>query len=399
MHAVSRPRAPATRLAHAGRQAISLTNPPLAPPLYQSAVGRFDSLEQFEAVYTGQTPGYFYYYRYGTPNHALFESAVADLEGAEAAVAASSGMAALAATLLALLTPGDHVLVDRYVYGGTYALLTGALARQGIEASFVDLEDPAALARASRPRTRLLLLETLTNPTLRVTDLPALSRVAHEHGWLVCVDNTFTTPYLVQPIAHGADLVWHSASKYFAGQSQAMGGVIAGAQALVEHIRAYITRLGMAPGPFDVWLALQGLSTLALRLERASQNALEIARYLAQHPAVAQVHYPGLPSHPHHALARQLYPHGYGGMLAFELAGGKEAALAFLKRLQLIAFVPSLADVTTTVSYPPATSHRHVPAELLAAMGIRPGLVRLSVGIEAVEDLIADLDQALRALS
>jgi methionine-gamma-lyase len=212
------------------------------------------------------------------------------------------------------------------------------------------------------------------------------------------VDNTFTTPCLIQPRAHGADLVWHSSSKYFGGQSQALGGIVAGPDALLTRIRDTVIHLGVACGPFDAWLVGQGLATLALRVERASANALQIAEHLERHPAVARVNYPGLPSHPQHPLARRLYPAGYGGMLSFELAGGQSAARAVLAGLRLIDLVPGLADVATTVSYPVATSHRNVPAEGLAAMGVGPGLVRLSVGIEYADDILADLDAALAAV-
>ncbi|HEY7063719.1 MAG TPA: PLP-dependent transferase [Chloroflexota bacterium] len=392
-----RPLALATRLAHVGRAVPPVANAPVAPPLYQSTAGRFASLEQLEAVLAGDESGYFYY-RYGTPNHTLLERTVADLEGAPAAVAAASGMAALSATLIALLQTGDHVLVDRHIYGGSYTLLTSELPRLGIEATFLDLDPPGALAAAVRPNTRLLLLETLTNPTLRVTDLPRLAAEAHARGLLVCVDNTFTTPCLIQPLAHGADLVWHSTSKYFGGQSQVLGGIVAGPAELVARIRDTVTHLGVAGGAFDAWLASQGLATLALRVERACQNALVVAHHLEQQPAVARVHYPGLESHPRHALARRLYPHGYGGMLSFELAGD-EAARAFLGGLHLIEFIPSLADVTTTVTYPLATSHRGLPPDALAAMGVGPGLVRLSIGIEALEDVLAEIDGALAAAS
>ncbi len=390
------PREPAlaTRLARVGRGPDPTGNAPLAHPLYQTVVYRFDSLDRLQAVLDGTEPGYFYY-RYGTPNHALLERAVAELEGADGAVAAASGMAALAGTLLALLTAGDHVLVDRYIYGGTYTLLTAELARLGIEPTFVDLDAADAIARATRPRTRLLLLETLTNPTLRVADLPRVSAAAHAAGLLVCVDSTFTTPYLIQPLAHGADLVWHASSKYLGGQSQALGGIVAGSEPLIRRIRDTVIHLGVACGPFDAWLTAQGLATLALRVERASDNARQIAAHLERHPAVARVHYPGLPSHPQHALARQLYRRGFGAMLSFELAAGERAARAFLQGLRHIPFVPSLADVATTVSYPVATSHRNVPPDAQVAMGVGPALVRLSVGVEALADLVADLEAAL----
>jgi cystathionine gamma-synthase len=391
-----RPLAPATRLAHAAHAAAGSATPPVAPPLYQSVVYRFDSLDQVDGVLAGTTPGYFYY-RYGTPNHRLLEQTVADLEGAADAVAAASGMAAFSATLLALLSAGDHVLVDRQVYGGTYTVLTAELPRFGVEIEFVDLAAPDALAHAARPTTRLLLLETLTNPTLHVTDLPRLCAEAHARGWLVCVDSTFTTPCLIQPLSHGADLVWHATSKYFGGQSQVLGGIVTGAGPLIERVRTSIIHFGVAGGAFDPWLATQGLATLALRMERCCANALAVAAWLERQPAVARVYYPGLPSHPQHALAQRLYSHGYGGMLAFDLAGGAAAARTFLPRLQLIALVPSLGDVTTTVSYPLAMSHRNVAPDDLAAMGVGDGLIRLSVGIEAVEDVIADLEQALAA--
>ena len=389
-----RPLALATRLAHVSRAAPPVANAPVAPPLYQSTAGRFASLEQLEAVLSGADPGY-YYYRYGTPNHTLLERVVADLEGAPAAVAAGSGMAALTATLCALLQAGDQLLVDRHIYGGTYTLVTAELPRLGIATSLVDLDAPGALAAAVQPTTRLLLLETLTNPTLRVTDVPRLAAEAHERGLLVCVDNTFTTPCLIQPLAHGADLVWHSTSKYLGGQSQVLGGIVTGPADLIERIRETVGHLGVAGGAFDAWLAAHGLATLALRVERASANALQVARFLEEHPAVMRVHYPGLASHPYHALARRLYPRGYGGMLSFELAGGAAAVRAFLAGLRLVELVPSLADVTTTVTYPRATSHRNLPPEALATMGVGPGLARLSIGIEAAEDILADLDGAL----
>src|SRR5262249_18072629 len=273
MASASRPLAPATRLAHVARIPTPSVNQPVAPPLYQSVVYRFDSLDQLEAVYRGDAPGYFYY-RYGTPNHTMLERAVADLERAAEGVATSSGLSALAALLLGLLETGDHVLVDRHVYGGSYTLLTTELPRLGLGVTFVNVDTPAAITAAARPRTRLLLLETLTNPTLRVPNLPRLATFAHRRGWQVVVDSTFTTPCLAQPLQLGADLVWHSTSKYFGGQSQALGGIVAGPSALIERVRAAVVHYGTACGPFDAWMACHGLATLALRMERASENAL-----------------------------------------------------------------------------------------------------------------------------
>ena len=388
----------ASRAAHAGR--APTTEPrsrPLLPPIHQTTVYAFDSLDDLEAVYGGAPGGV--YYRNGSPTHAALEAAIASLEGAEAAVTAASGMAIATAAALALAGAGDRVIGDTQAYGGTYTLLTAELPRLGIEATFVDATDLEAVRRALRAGgARALFVEALSNPTLRVMDVPALCALGRAHGVPVIVDATFASPALIRPVEHGAALSWHSLAKYIGGHSAATGGCAAGERELVGAIREKITRLGAVQGAMDAWLSLLGIPTLPLRMGAHTRTARAVASYLEAHPAVAGVHFPGLPSHPQHALAARLYHDGSGGMLAFELRGGAAAARRFLASLELIAFSPSLADVTSTVSYPLATSHRGLPAEVLAAAGVTPGLIRFSAGIEDPADVIADLERALAAL-
>jgi cystathionine gamma-synthase len=383
-----------TRAAHAGRGAPPQSvSRPLVPPIYQSSVYAFDRLEDLEALYAG-APGHIYY-RQGTPTHAALEAAVAALEGAEAAVAAASGMAIATAAVLALASAGDRIVADRHAYGGTYTLLADELPRLGIDVTLVDATDLPEVERALEPGARALLIEALSNPTLRVADVPALCALGRARGVPVLVDATFASPALLRPVEHGATLAWHSVAKYLGGHSAAMGGVAAGERGLVEAIRAKIIRLGACQGVMDAWLTLLGLPTLPLRMAAHTRTARAIAAYLAAHPAVARVYYPGLPDHPGHELAGRLYPDGCGGMLSFDLRGGEAAAHHVLANLRLIAFAPSLADVTTTVSYPFATSHVGLPDDVLRVLGVGRGLIRLSAGIEEPSDVIADLERAL----
>jgi cystathionine gamma-synthase len=333
----------------------------------------------------------------GTPNTAALERAVAELEGAPSAVAAASGMGVISALLLSLAGSGDQVVADRNAYGGTFTLLQSELPRLGIEVALLDVADLDAVERAIRPNTRALLLETLTNPTLHVADLPRLIELGRRRGVPVVVDSSFTTPALIRPLELGADVVLHSLAKYLGGHSGAMGGIAAGRIDLIEAARAKVVHYGASLGPFDAWMVGQGLPTLALRMDAHSRNALAVARFLAEHPAVERVIYPGLESHRDHRLASRLFERGFGGMVGFSVKGGRPAVAGFLGALDLIAFAPSLADVTTTVSYPAATSHRGLSPETLAALDIDPGLLRLSVGIEDPADVIADLTRALDA--
>jgi cystathionine gamma-synthase len=384
-----------TLAARAGAEVEPGVAPPLVPPIYQSTVYAYPSLEALEAVIRGEERGYVYY-RYGFPNGTALADAVAALEGAEAGATAASGTAAILAGFLAVVTAGDHIVADRNVYGGTHAILTEDLPRLGVAATLVDASDLAAVAAATRPNTKLLHLESLSNPTVRVADLPRLIGLGKERGLVVSVDNTFATPALMRPTQYGADLVCHSLPKYLGGHSMATGGVVVGGGALVEAARERLTHLGGTLGPFDAWMALGGVKTLPLRMKAHSENALAVARFLERHPAVTRVDYPGLASHPQHALAAELYPQGTGGMMAFEVRGGYQGASALVRALAgRIPLAPSLADASTTLSYPAGTSHRSLSPEARAAIGVTDGLLRLSVGIEDPRDILADFEWGL----
>jgi cystathionine gamma-synthase len=379
---------------------------PLVPDLHLANVYVFDDLEQIDAVWEGREPGYVYG-RFGTPNHTLLEETLASLEGGEAGLVTASGMGALSAYLMGALRPGDHLVAGQDLYGATLALLREQAARWGIRVSFVDTTEPAAVEAALTEATRGIFAEAVSNPLLRLTDIPGLAAIARRRGLALLIDSTFTSPALLRPLEHGATAVHHSATKYLSGHGDVTAGVLVGSRAVVEAARTQAVRVGLNLGPFDAWLALRGVRTLPLRMERHSANALELARFLAQRSEVARVHYPGLPDHPQHALARMLLPDGFGGMLSFDLAGGAAAVGRLLATLAgeptpsgreaLIAFAPSFGDVTTTWTYPARTSHRPLSEDERAKLGIGPGLVRLSVGIEAVEDLKESLDLGLRA--
>jgi cystathionine beta-lyase/cystathionine gamma-synthase len=383
---------------------------PLAEPIYQTTVWGFDDLAAVDDWYEGRSSDTFLYYRNGNPNTVDLERAVADLEGAEAGVAAASGMAAIAGALLASLATGDHIVADRNVYGGTVVLLRVELARLGIESSLVESTDLEAVAAAWRPNTKVLHVESLSNPLLRCPDLDALADLAHARGAVFSVDNTFASPALLRPIEHGADVVTHSLAKYLGGHSVAVGGVAVGRRDLVASTRDRLTRIGGTIGALDAWLSVQGIKTLGLRMRAHAENGLAVGRALESWHAgggtgrplgeggVTRVYYPGLASHPDHAVASRLFREGYGGMLSFDL-GSAAAARAFLGEIGRagIPFSPSLADVRTTVSYPAGTSHRALSAEERQAIGVTGGLIRLSVGIEAPSDILADLEHAVAA--
>jgi cystathionine gamma-synthase len=385
-----------TRCVHAGEPVQPRTRS-VVPPLYITSVFETPTLDDASRAMAGED-GYFIYSRVANPTVAAFESAVAALEGAGAAVATASGMAAMGTALLALLSTGDHVVAARDLYGTTTALLSGPAARLGLRADAADATDPAAVARAITDRTRVVIVETVSNPLMRVADLPALAEMAHAAGALLLVDASFTSPALSQSLAQGADLVLHSATKYIGGHSDVTAGVVAGSPELIGRLRETRTMFGPACSPLDAWLALRGLKTLALRIERHTANAQRVARFLCAHPKVRRVHYSGVPEAPDYALARRLLPRGTGGMLSFEIDGGAPAVDRMLASFGMIRFAASLADVGTTVSHPALTSHRALPAEERAALGITDGLVRLSVGIESPDDICADLERGLAAV-
>jgi cystathionine beta-lyase/cystathionine gamma-synthase len=384
-----------TACARAGTPPDSVTQPSV-PPIYQTAAFDVAGLEQLDALSDGRAHGHIYT-RDSNPNHEAFAAEVARLEGAAAGLVAASGMGALAAGVLSHVRTGDHILAASVLYGRTVQLLNHLAATFGIEVTWFDVREPAAVAGLRRARTRLCIVESISNPLMEVTDLPAVAAAVGEVP--VLVDATFATPCLQKPLEHGAALVFHSASKYLNGHGDLMLGVLVGGSEAIGKAALTATLLGMNANPFECWLAARGLRTLHLRMARVSVGAAELAAFLKSHPKVARVCYPGLPSHPGHAVARRMLPHGFGGMLSFELAaGGPGVARLFDALAANIPFSPTLADARTTVSYPAKTSHKFLSPEARAAAGISDGLVRLSVGLESVADLKAELTAGLAAV-
>jgi methionine-gamma-lyase len=367
---------------------------PAAVPLYQTSIFTFNDLDVFADAWS-RPDGPVTYSRLGNPTTRALEDAVAALEGGRAAMATASGMGAISSVVLSLPGTGDHVLVQRGLYGGTLALLRDLTERWGLRMSLVDVDDMAAIEAARTPATRMLYLETVANPMGQVCDLPGLAAWARTRGLLTVVDNTFATPVLCQPLRLGADVVVHSTTKYIGGHSDVIGGIAVFADA-ATHATVWErgTEIGASADPFAAWLTLRGLQTLPVRIRRQSDGAGVLARRLVGHDRVTAVHWPGLPGHPSHARASALLA-GFGGVFAFDLAGGAEASRSFTKRLGLASLAPSLGGVTTTVLSPRHTSHsRLTPAELTAA-GLGEGTLRVSVGLEDPDDLWADFAQAL----
>ncbi|MGB9723253.1 MAG: trans-sulfuration enzyme family protein [Chloroflexia bacterium] len=387
-----------TQAVHAGERAPRPDYTPVATPIYNSVVYLYDEVDTLHRILAGERAGYVYS-RYGNPTTAALEEAVAVLEGGECAVAFASGMAALHAALLATgLRSGDTVVAARDLYGVTYALLTETLAPLGIRTRFVPIaRNEEVIAALEEERPRLLLLETMSNPLLVVPDLPLLVEAAHRVGAQVLVDNTFATPYLLRPLEHGADYIVHSLTKYLAGHDDVLGGIVVTRAEWGAALRRQAQVVGAVLGPNEAWLAHRGLKTLALRMRAHCENAARVASWLAEHPRVRRVYYPGRPDHPQHAVAVRLFRAGaFGGMVSFELAEGtSEAALAFMERLRLVLPGTTLGCIHSLVLYPARSSHRALTPEQRAAWGIGEGLLRLSVGIEDVEEIIADLEQAL----
>jgi cystathionine beta-lyase/cystathionine gamma-synthase len=382
-----------TLVARGGRDVPSASRP-LTPPIYQTNVYVFEDMDTVESVWESKKPG-FVYGRYGTANHAMLEELVAALEGAEAAVACASGMGATTALLFGLFQSGDHLVAARDLYGSTAAFLDDEGRRLGIETVFVDTTDAAAVLAALRPNTRAVFAESLSNPLLRLVDLDALAPELAKRGIDLIVDSSLASPAVLRPIEHGATMVMHSLTKFISGHGDVTGGMVLGKSEPMGRVRAAMIRAGTNLGPFDAWLATRGARTLSVRVERQSANALALAGFLETHRAVARVYYPGLASHPQHGLAKRLLPGPAGPMLSFDLKGGALGVERFMARARLMEFAPSFGDVATTWTYPARTSHRRVSDERKAEMGIGPGLIRLSVGLEKADDLIADLDEAL----
>lgn len=339
------------------------------------------------------------YTRLGNPNHRAVEERLADLEGAEAAVATSSGMGAISAALLTVLKSGDHILAGNVLYGCTHSLLRDGLTRFGVEVDFVPTDSTGTLERFRRPNTRLLIFESPTNPDLSISDIAEISNWAHRHGILVVVDNTFCTPYLQRPIELGADVVVHSATKYLNGHGDVIAGFVVGAREFIDHVREVGLKdfTGAVLGPFEAFLTLRGMKTLSYRMDAHCRNAEYVARYLESHPLVEHVVYPGLKTHPQHALAKRQMKLS-GGMISFDVKGGKEAAVALIDHVRLITIAVSLGDVDSLIEHPATMTHSSYSDEERAAYGITDSMVRLSVGLEDPEDIVADLEHALKSV-
>ncbi len=380
-----------TRAIRAASRVPAAPQPPLNVPIYATSAFEVGGASELADLLEFARPGHSYS-RYSNPTHAALEEAVAELEGAEAAVSTASGMAAVHAVLLSVLRVGDEVLVPRAVYGGIIGIVSAVLERSGITARSVDTTAYPAVEAAIGERTRLLWLETISNPTTAVADVSALSELAHGRGVLVAVDNTFASPALATPMALGADLVVHSTTKYIGGHSDIIGGVVVGSAKRAGDARRIVASVGGNASPWEAFLALRGLKTLALRMERHSSNALAVAHALEGAPGVDVVRYPGLKSHPQHDLARRILRDGKaGGMLAIDLAGGRPAAERFLGRMRVAVHATSLGSVETLVSHPASSSHRQLSDAALAEAGLGPGTLRVSIGLEDAEDLVADL--------
>lgn len=383
-----------TAAVHAGRFQTPI-NRSSSPPLYAASAYAFRDLDEMEAIYAGEQSGAIYG-RYGGPNGVQFAAAIAELEGAEAAIATASGMAAIDAAWGPFIAAGDRIVASTELYGGSYDLLEKDYRQRGVEVVFVPQGDLEALRRAvgARP-TRIVHVETLTNPLINVTDLEAVTQTAHAAGAICTVDATFTTPILGRPLEFGVDLVLHSVGKYIGGHADVGCGILAGRRELIAPAQAWVIRRGAPIAHFDAWLALRGLRTLALRMARHSENATAVAAFLSGRDEITAVYHPSLPAHPQHELARHLYPRGTGGMLAFDLRGGEQSVARFLRALRRIQIVHSLGEVATTISYSIRSSHRMLTAEQRKALGVGEGTLRLSCGIEDARDIIADLEKAL----
>ena len=396
MHSKQRPAGFATRAIHHGYDAMAHQGA-LVPPIYLSATFAFDSVESGQRRFAGEEAGYMYT-RIANPTLALLEARMAALEGGAAGVAFASGMGAITGTLWTLLRPGDEIIVDRTLYGCTFAFLHHGIGQFGVTVRHVDLRDPAALAEACSAATRVVYVESPVNPTMSLVDIAAVAEVAHRRGARVVVDNTYCSPYLQQPLALGADVVLHSATKYISGHGDVMAGIVVTDAATAADIRLKGLKdmNGAVLSPQDAFLLLRGLKTLALRMERHCDNAEALVQLLAQHPAVQAVHYPGLPNFPQHALA-QRQMRRFGGMIAFELHGGVPAGVAFMNALRLVARAVSLGDAETLAQHPASMTHSTYTREERAAAAIPEGLVRMSAGLEDIDDLLDDVRGALDA--
>ncbi len=364
-------------------------------PIYQTSTFKFDNAEHGAACFAGESNGYIYT-RIGNPTINALETLLAELEGGFGGIATSSGMAAVNTVYGAMLAQGDHVVSSAAVYGPSRVVLETYYKKYGVESTFVNTANFEEVKNAIRPETKLLYIETPANPTMEITDLEACCKLAHQHGITVAVDNTFCSPYLQRPIEMGADIVLHSLTKFINGHADIVGGVVvAKDEALYKKLRPIMVTLGFNMDPHQAYLVIRGVKTLSIRIDRAQESAMKLAAYLENHPKVAWVKYPGLESHPQHELAKRQMD-GFGSMISFELKGGLEAGRVMMNSVQMAILAVSLGGVETLIQHPASMTHSKVSAEGKLKAGITDGLVRYSVGIEDVDDLMADLEQALQ---
>ena len=391
-----------TRLTHAGEnstakriaQSVSV---PKVGPIYMSSVFSFDDGPSLDAVYDGTRQGYVYS-RMANPGYDCLHEVLAQAEGSDGAISFASGMAAIITSILANVSAGDHILSSPVLYGGVYDYLKNELPRFGVSVDFADFinDDPE---KHIRPNTKIVYTETITNPLMEVPDLERAGTAARKSGAKLIVDNTFATPAICRPMEFGADIVVYSATKYLGGHSDIISGALMAGTSEIERLRKFATLYGAVPSPFDAWLLTRSLRTLGLRIQRHSENAQRLAEYFERHPKVERVHYPGLASSPHHAAARKQFDHGWcGGMLSADIAGGEGGASRFIAACEQIKFVPSLAGVTTSISYPAKTSHRIYSPDELAKCGISAGQLRFSAGLEEIDDVLAEFDRAFESV-
>ena len=415
---------------HAGQETADPATDARAVPIYQTTSYVFHNAAHAAARFHLEEPGNIYG-RLTNATQGVLEARIAALEGGTAALAVASGAAAIAYTIQALAQAGEHIVAQRTLYGGTYNLLSHTLPQYGIATTFVNVHDLDQVEQAIQENTKAIYLETLGNPNSDIPDLDAVAALAHRHGLPLVIDNTFGTPYLIRPIEHGADVVVHSATKFIGGHGTSLGGVVvesgrfdwkasgryasiaapnpsyhgvsfaeaAGSAALTTYIRAILLRdTGAALSPFNAFLLLQGTETLSLRLERHGENTKQVITYLAGHPLVERVNHPSLPDHPDHALYQKYFPRGGGSIFTFDIRGGQLAAYRFIDHLRLFSLLANVADVKSLVIHPATTTHAQLPQEELLAQGIRPGTIRLSIGTEHIDDILADLEQAFSAV-
>ncbi len=385
-----------TKIVHGGQHPDKMTGA-ITPPIYQTSTFAFRDADHGARVFSGEEEGYIYT-RLGNPTIDLLAGKIALLESTEAGMIFASGLSAIFNVVATTAKTGEHIVSDNTIYGGTFALFKNVLPRFGIETTFIDASNISEVTAALRENTKLIFIETPANPTLKIIDIAQCAKIACDKNIPLCVDNTFATPYLQRPIEQGADIALHSLTKYFGGHGDIIGGAVAGKKEFIKELWEIGKEIGGSNSPFNAWLVLRGLKTLAVRMEKHCDNAMEIAEYLSKHNKVEKIYYPGLPTHPGHDLAKKQMSK-FGGMIGFDVKGGKEAGKIVMNSVKLCILAVSLGDVDTLIEHPASMTHFTYSDEELLKCGIKPGYIRISVGLENAADLIADLEQALSKIN